>query len=71
MKMLGIIGSPRKGGNIDTLIEQVLAGARAHGADTDKLYLDDLRIRPCQACFSWTDTANASPRTTFNGWWSS
>jgi len=27
MKVIGFVGSPRKGGNTDTLVEQVLAGA--------------------------------------------
>jgi len=27
MKVVGFVGSPRKGGNTDALVEQVLAGA--------------------------------------------
>jgi multimeric flavodoxin WrbA len=50
MKVVGIIGSPRKGMNTDTLVMQVLEGALSRGAETDKIYLNDLEIKPCQAC---------------------
>lgn len=55
MKMLGIVGSPRKGGNTDRLVREVLKGAAAQGASSEVLYLNDLRIRPCQACFYCKD----------------
>jgi multimeric flavodoxin WrbA len=50
VKVLGIVGSPRKGGNTDALVEEVLEGARSKGAETEKIYLDGLKIRPCDAC---------------------
>lgn len=50
MKVLGIVGSPRHGGNTGTLVEQVLAGAESKGAQTELIYLNDLNIKPCQAC---------------------
>ncbi|HID93221.1 MAG TPA: flavodoxin family protein, partial [bacterium (Candidatus Stahlbacteria)] len=50
MKVLGIVGSPRKGGNTDTLVREVLKGANSKGAETEKVYLGDLNIRPCDAC---------------------
>ena len=50
MKILGIIGSPRKGGNTDTLVDEILRGARSKKAEIEKIYLDDLKIRPCNAC---------------------
>lgn len=46
MKVIALIGSPRKGGNTDTLAEEFLRGAREAGAETEKVYLDDFRIRP-------------------------
>jgi N-acetylglutamate synthase-like GNAT family acetyltransferase len=49
-RVVGIVGSPRKGMNTDTLVTQALAGARSVGAETAKIYLNDLEIRPCQAC---------------------
>ncbi len=50
MKVCGIVGSPKKNGNVDLLVSQVLKGASSQGAKTEKLYLNDLDIRPCQSC---------------------
>jgi len=50
MKVCGIVGSPRKDGNVDLLVSQVLKGASSRGADTSKIYLNDLNIKPCQSC---------------------
>jgi len=54
MKILGIVASPRKGGNTDTLIDRVLEGAKGgnKNVEVEKLYLRDLDISPCQACFT-------------------
>ncbi len=49
-KMLGFVGSPRKGGNTDRLVRAVLAGAEARGATTRLIYLSDLNIRECDGC---------------------
>ena len=37
MKVLGILGSPRVGGNSDILLDQALAGARDAGAEAELL----------------------------------
>lgn len=50
MRVYGIIGSPKKNGNVDLLVSQVLKGARSQGAETNKVYLNDLQIKPCQSC---------------------
>ena len=50
LKFCGIVGSPRKHGNVDSLVSQVLKGASSKGATTDKIYLNDLNIKPCQSC---------------------
>ncbi len=49
MKVLGVVGSPRKGGNTDILVDEVLRGARDAGAEVEKIFLNDLEIKPCQA----------------------
>ncbi len=48
--MVGILGSPRRGGNSEILLDQCLKGAREKGATTIKLVLRDLKIAPCQGC---------------------
>jgi len=50
MKVLGISGSPRAGGNTDTLLNALLAGAVAEGAETEAIFLRDYAIHPCTGC---------------------
>jgi len=50
LKVVGIVASPRKAMNTDTLVTKVLEGAKSVGAQTEKIYLNDLEIKPCQAC---------------------
>lgn len=50
MFILGICGSPREGGNADILLEKALEGARASGAETEKIILNRLKMVPCQEC---------------------
>lgn len=52
MKVIGIAASPRKGGNSQTLVEQVLAGAKENGAETELIRLCDADIHPCSGCGS-------------------
>jgi multimeric flavodoxin WrbA len=49
-KVLGLLGSPRDGGNTDMLLDQALAGAADAGAETTKLKLGELRISGCIEC---------------------
>ncbi|MFX1351977.1 MAG: flavodoxin family protein [Promethearchaeota archaeon] len=48
--ILGIVGSPRRGGNTEILVDEILAGAAETGALTNKTILNELEISPCQAC---------------------
>jgi multimeric flavodoxin WrbA len=52
VKLLGLVGSPRKGGNTDTLVDRVMEGAKSNQAEVEKVYLRDLDIHPCQGAFS-------------------
>jgi multimeric flavodoxin WrbA len=56
MKVLAIMGSPRLGGNTDTLVEAVLRGAAGAGAETEKVLANKLVIAGCQACDSCKKT---------------
>ncbi len=51
MRVMAIIGSFRKGGNTDLIVDQVLAGARQHIGDLEKIYVDDLQISSCEGCY--------------------
>ena len=46
MLILGIVGSPRKNGRTNTLVDAALDGAMQGGAETEKLYLIDYAIKP-------------------------
>ncbi len=48
--MLGIAGSPRRGGNTDLLLAEVMKGATSRGAEVKTIVLNDLKIAPCQHC---------------------
>lgn len=50
MKVLGIAGSPRAGGNTDQLLAELMRGAASQGATVRTLFLSDLRIGPCLHC---------------------
>jgi multimeric flavodoxin WrbA len=44
MKVVGIYGSPRKGGNSDQLLDKALEGARSAGAEVQRIYVRDLKM---------------------------
>jgi multimeric flavodoxin WrbA len=46
--VLGIAGSPRRGGNTDLLLAEVLKGAASKGAEVKTIILCQLNIAPCQ-----------------------
>jgi len=50
MNVLGIFGSPRRGGNTDELLTAFLAEARALGAVTEEIVPSLLSIKPCIEC---------------------
>jgi multimeric flavodoxin WrbA len=49
-KILGLSGSPRRGGNTDILLEEMLKGAEAQGAKTEKIIISQLSVTPCIEC---------------------
>ena len=54
-KILAIIGSPRKGGNTDTIVNEIFSGAKEFSAETEKIMLNELSIGFCQACDSCSE----------------
>ena len=49
-RILGIGGSPRKGGNSDTLLRSMLAGARKHNVEAHGAHLRDVCFQGCVGC---------------------
>jgi len=62
MKVLGVIGSPRKKGNTATLVETILDGARRSGAEAEAVYLGQIDLNPCRACDSCKKTGRCIQR---------
>jgi multimeric flavodoxin WrbA len=56
LKIIGIAGSPRREGNTDLLLGQVMAGAQSVGAQTKTIILCDLDIHPCRHCDGCLET---------------
>lgn len=56
MKVLGIYGSPRKGGNSDRLLNEALRGAKSVGAQVSSIHSRDLKILGCLECGGCDDT---------------
>ncbi|MCL0094430.1 flavodoxin family protein [Dehalococcoidales bacterium] len=56
MKVLGIAGSPRRGGNTDQLLGEVMRGAASKGAKVKTIILNELHIAPCQHCDGCLET---------------
>ena len=49
-KVLGILGSPRRGGNTEILLDEALKGANSAGAGIEKLSLADMEFKGCTEC---------------------
>lgn len=56
MKVLGVLGSPRLGGNSDILLDQALEGARDAGAEVEKIILCQKKISGCFDCGKCNET---------------
>jgi len=54
--VLGIVGSPRRQGNTEVLVDEVLQGAEETGAQVEKVLLTRLKITPCTACEACQET---------------
>ncbi len=50
IRVIGLAGSPRRGGNTETLLDQVLAGVASRGAVTEKIVISYLHLGPCRGC---------------------
>ncbi len=50
MKLLVVLGSPRKGGNGEVLVEKIAEQVEKSGGAVDYVRLNTLKLRPCQGC---------------------
>jgi len=49
-RVLGVSGSPRRGGNSDLLLQSVLEGAAGGGVGTEAVYLREHQFQGCIGC---------------------
>lgn len=56
MKVLGLLGSPRKEGNTATLMQEAFRAAELSGAGTEMVYVNGLKMRGCQSCYACRKT---------------
>jgi len=56
IRVLGIVGSPRVGGNTERLVAEALKVAGDEGAETELVRLADKEIKPCDGCLSCRKT---------------
>ncbi|HWR62542.1 MAG TPA: flavodoxin family protein [Clostridia bacterium] len=64
MKILALLGSPRKNGNTSLLLDEYLRGIEETGkpAEITKIYLNDKDIHGCNACEACRSTAEQRSR---------
>ena len=62
MKVLGLMGSPRRQGNTDLLLDKALEGASEAGAEIEKVLVSKLKISPCLEIYACLKDGNCSIR---------
>ena len=60
MKVLGIVCSPRKGGNTEILVSEALVGAKESGAKVELLRVTDMNIAACNGCETCHESGECS-----------
>jgi multimeric flavodoxin WrbA len=56
VKVIGLLGSPRRNGNTEVLLDRALDGAAEAGAETEKISLCGLNISGCIECNDCMET---------------
>ncbi len=60
MKVLGIMGSPRRQSNTEILLDRALAGAKEAGAEVEKVLVSQLKISPCLEIYACRKDGNCA-----------
>ena len=60
MKVLGIMGSPRRQSNTEILLDEALEGAREAGAEVEKVLVSKLKITPCLEIYACLKDGNCA-----------
>jgi multimeric flavodoxin WrbA len=65
MKVVGIVGSPRPGGNTETITRIALEEVQKEGLETEFISLAGKRIEPCDGCRRCSKTGKCHIRDDF------
>lgn len=65
-KVLVIVGSPRKQGNCDLLCDAFINGAKENYYEVNKIYVQDLNLEPCLACYACRKTKECFRKDTMS-----
>jgi multimeric flavodoxin WrbA len=65
MKIVGIVGSPRSGGNTETLTRIALEEVQKEGLETELISLAGKKIEPCDGCRSCLTTGECHIKDDF------
>ncbi|NWF77836.1 MAG: flavodoxin family protein [Chloroflexi bacterium] len=60
MKVLGIMGSPRRHSNTEILLDKALEGAQEAGAEVEKVLVSKLKISPCLEIYACRKDGNCA-----------
>jgi multimeric flavodoxin WrbA len=60
MKVLGIMGSPRRQSNTDILLDRALEGAKEAGAEVEKVLTSKFKISPCLEIYACRKDGNCA-----------
>jgi multimeric flavodoxin WrbA len=60
MKVLGIMGSPRRQSNTEIILDKALEGAREAGAEVEKVLVSKLKISPCLEIYACRRDGNCA-----------
>jgi multimeric flavodoxin WrbA len=60
MKVLGIMGSPRRQSNTEILLDKALEGAREAGSEVEKVLVSNLQISPCLEIYTCRKDGNCA-----------
>jgi len=60
MKVLGIMGSPRRQSNTEILLDKALEGATEMGAEVEKVVVSKLKVSPCREIYACLKDGNCA-----------
>jgi len=66
VKVVGIVGSTRRGGNTEILTQIALDEIHKEGLETEIISLADKKIEPCDACRSCSETGKCHIKDDFD-----